>query len=226
MNIEQILRSREIRSANKSRPFRKFFKLYDEVLAINNLDNNVIPENIIWLLEKHAVITMVTAVEIYFRESLDLIFRTCKPIVFEKQLKDIHKNKYDIEEVITLYKKRINPLELVIEGCNFQNFENITSVFSKILGKSLWDTVLSMQLRLEEKPDNELSATSEDFDSFKKVLSMRHELIHNPDLSKTKLTEQEMLDLHSVSLLILFCDVVFNNFINNNLDDELRKKNA
>ncbi|MBB97750.1 MAG: hypothetical protein CML68_24520 [Rhodobacteraceae bacterium] len=90
------------------------------------------------LLERSVVITFVTHVEVYFRDMLDAIFRQCSPNFFVPKLKHIHNIKYDIEDLIEIYKRQIHPLELVSSEVSFQNTDKIEKVFSKFLGKSVW----------------------------------------------------------------------------------------
>ena len=60
-------------------------------------------------------------------------------------------------------------------------------------------------------------------------MRLRHELIHNPDLSRVKLSPDEWTDLHLVASLILACDDsrmrrrVLLNFISENLDEEIKQ---
>ena len=199
--------------------------MYSEVLQVEKLDSATVTPAIQWILEKQPVITMVTAVEVYFRDMLDGIFRLCKPEAFQPVLKELHKVKYDIDELLDFYVKRVHPVELVVDSFNFQNSAVIASVFSKLMRKPLWSSVIGLQLRVKDQPETEVTLESENLASFERTVRLRHELIHNPDLTRVKLAPIEWVDLHLIAGLIFGCDVVINNFIAENLDEEI-KQNA
>jgi hypothetical protein len=191
MDIERILRSRQVKGSRAARPYENFFKLYSEIQIIEAIVTDPakkadLLESTKWILEKHSVIILVTAFDVYFRDMLDAIFRLCKPQSFEPFLKEFHKAKYDIEELITIYKKQTHPCELVVDGCNFQNLNCISSVFSKLLGKSLWETAFSFRFRVKDKPETEASLDETNLHALQRTIALRHELIHNPDLTVTR----------------------------------------
>ena len=63
---------------------------------------------------------------------LDAIFRQCDPAFFIPKLKDIHNYKYNIEDLIDIYKRQIHPLELVSSDASFQSIEKIDKVFFEV----------------------------------------------------------------------------------------------
>lgn len=225
MDIERLLQTRSLRSTRGGRPFKTFFGMYSEILQVEKVDSTTIAPEILWILEKQSVITMVTAVEVYFRDTLDGIFRLCKPDAFRPVLKDLHKAKYDIDELLEFYVKRVHPCELVVDSFNFQNPAIIASVFGKLMRKSLWESVIGMHLRVKDQPETEITLESEHLAAFERSLRLRHELIHNPDLTRVKLSPSEWTDLHLIAVLVFGCDVVIMNFISENLDEEI-KQNA
>jgi hypothetical protein len=100
------------RASRLARPFENFFQSVspcidaaDLVLA-GSIDARFTP-----LLERSVVISTVTAIEVYYRDMLDSIFRICKPSFFVPRLRQLHSEKYDITDVIEIYKLGIHPLE-------------------------------------------------------------------------------------------------------------------
>jgi hypothetical protein len=225
MDIERIVKSRQLKATRAARPYDNFRKLYIDLTEVApEVQNADLSEHTKGILEKHSVITLVTAVEVYFRDMLDSIFRLCKPETFEGFLREFHKVKYDIEELIAIYKKNTHPLELVVDGCNFKNSDVVNSVFNKLLGKPLWETVFSYKFRVKDTPEKEYQADKSHLLALKRSTALRHELIHNPDLTAVRLTEMQRSDLHSASFLVLCCDFVLSKFVSDNLDDEFREK--
>src|SRR5690349_19964449 len=152
---------------------------------------------------------------------LNLIFSTCKPNTFEGFLKDIHKGKYDIADIIGLYRKGTNPLELVVDGCNFQNFEEIGSVFSKVIGMQFWKSVKELRVRVTDTPETEAGIADSHLKALKSTLGSWHELIHNLDFSRTSLPSQQRYDVAFTAVLALACGVACTNYLGGNSDDEL-----
>lgn len=217
------MRSRRIKATRAPRPFDNFDKLYLDLITVAPAVHKAeLSEHTKGVLEKHSVITLVTAVEVYFRDMLDSIFHLCKPESFEGFLREFHKVKYDIDELIAIYRKQTHPLELVVDGCNFQNLDVVSSVFSKLLGKSLWETVFSFKWRIADTPEKEYQADKTHLQALQRSIALRHELIHNPDLTVVRLTETQRSDLNSAAFLVCCCDLVLSQFISDNLDDEIR----
>ena len=138
-NFEEVVSNREIRALRHSRPYRNLRDAVEQCSeAGRDLLENPTDGAHSKLLERSVVITFVTHVEVYFRDMLDAIFRQCSPNFFVPKLKHIHNIKYDIEDLIEIYKRQIHPLELVSSEVSFQNTDKIEKVFSKFLGKSVW----------------------------------------------------------------------------------------
>jgi len=226
MDIERLLQSRALRSTRGGRPFKTFFGMYSEVLEVHNADTSKFTPKLRWVLEKQAAITMITASEVYFRDMLDGIFRACKPEAFRPVLKDIYKAKHDIDELIDFHIRGVHPLELIADSFNFQNLAIISLVFDKLIRKPLWKSVIGMSFRVKDQPKTKFSLDADHLTAFERTLRLRHELIHNPDSTRRKLSSNEWSDLHSIAALIFGCDVVLNDFISENLDDEIKKRIA
>lgn len=132
------------------------------------------------LLERSVVITMVSAIEVYYKDVLDGIFRICSPDFFEPHLKRIHATKYDISDLLEIYRNRVHPLELITANQSFQSAETIEAVFSKFLGNGLWSAVIGLQVRLKDNPETECTFKPELLADLKSLFALRHELVHNP----------------------------------------------
>jgi hypothetical protein len=224
MNLNRLLRTRQLLEGREGRPFNTFYKLWAAHFeAEEELSKSSVSAFTKWLFQRAFVISSVTATEVYFREMLDTIFRTCKPETFESKLKELHKTKYDIDELVVIYQKRVHPCELVVEGLSFQRIGTIEDVFSKLLEKPFWKSVVPIQLRQKDEPEKILHVTEESVKKFEKLLHLRHELIHHPDPKKTELSEDELDCLYEIPFLILACNIQITSHIAKNLDPELKK---
>ena len=134
MDYKKILQSRENRGTRLARPFENFFATFNQCneAAEAILGGSFAPE-FTPLMERSIIISTVTAIEVYYRDILDFAFRFCAPEFFEPKLKQMHPDKYDISDLIAIYRHRIHPLELVVNSQSFQNVDKIERVFSKIV---------------------------------------------------------------------------------------------
>lgn len=220
MNIERILQTRANRESRIGRPLEVFRSAFSQCLDGGRF---VISEPLSKhsnLLKRAVIISMVSAIEVYYKDILDGIFRICSPSFFEPHLKSLHPTKYDIAELITFHRKRVHPLELIAANQSFQSVETIDSVFSKFLGKSLWSSVWEMQVRVKDEPETEVSYQPSLLTELQRLFALRHELVHDP----TQNTEfsQETVDLINTSaFLVLGTDIVLMKMIKDNADPKL-----
>lgn len=220
MDISRVLQSRVNRQTRLGKPFSVFHDSFSECheAAKSVLDGST--STFTHLLERSVVITMVTAIEVYYKDVLDGIFRICSPDFFQPQLKKIHSTKYDIADLIELYTKRVHPLELISANQSFQNVDAINGVFSKFLGNSLWGAVIGMEVRVKEEPEKSGSFSHEDLDALKALFLLRHELVHNPR-QHSFLTEQVIENALRASWLVFGTDIVLMEMISDHQDPTL-----
>ena len=217
MNIERILATRGNRTTRGGKPFHVFHNSFSQCLSAGQslLDSPNQPHAA--LLERAAVITTVTAIEVYYKDVLDGIFRICDSTFFEPHLKRIHQTKYDITDLITFHRKSIHPLELIASSVSFQNAEAIDSVFSNFLGKSLWSSVLGLQVRIADKPETECKFDHTHLEDLKQIFALRHELVHDP--AHVPVFNQQCYDqIASAGFLVFGSDIILMKMITENQD--------
>lgn len=222
MEIERILQTRANRKTRIGRPFSVFHASFTQCLdAGQSLLADPTCKNA-KLLERAVVITMVSAIEVYYKDVLDGIFRVCSPAFFEPHLKRIHATKYDIAELIEFYRNRVNPLELVAANQSFQSAETIDAVFSKFLGKGLWSTVIGMQVRIAGDPETENTFESHLLEDLKNLFALRHELVHDPP-QRAVFSHATMNLITSAGFLLFGSDIVLMKMVAENQDPEIKQ---
>ncbi|TMV10844.1 HEPN domain-containing protein [Arenibacterium halophilum] len=225
-DFEQVISNREIRALRHSRPYRNLRESVDQCKeAAQDLLGEDMENAHPKLLERSVVITFVTYVEVYFRDMLDAIFRKCAPSFFIPKLKHIHSLKYDIEDLIDIYKRQIHPLELVSSEASFQSVEKIDKVFSKFLGKSVWTEAIGLQIRIKDRPETAVRFEPEYLNGLARIFSLRHELLHNPR-QDFQLTKEILKDIDNADGLLLAVDVVLCSMLSDHVDPELTKAEA
>ncbi len=225
MDIKQILLSRANRGTRIARPLMNFLETHQQCVAAGRLILEGAVDPIAkTLIERSAVISEVTAIEVYFRDVLDFIFKYCAPKFFEPHLKHLMPDKFDIAELLELYRHQVHPLELVSSSQSFQNAERIDRVFSKFVPTGgLWSSVLKLKVRVKDQPETETSFDHETFDALKRTFALRHELVHDP-ARRSFFTEDTLLELHATAHMILGADIVLTNAIQENRDPELESE--
>lgn len=171
------------------------------------------------LLKSH-VINIVTAVEVYYRDMLDSVFRLCKPSSFENKLKKLHDNSYKIDDLIDMYVHHIHPLELVSSSLSFQNIYNIDKIFTILIEKPFFKQIKQIKWRIKDTLA-ESEASHDDIQSLEDLFTERHQLIHNPNIDFSTTIDDIEKKICSVLNVIMASDLVMTQFINENLDPEV-----
>lgn len=220
-DFDQVVLNREIRALRHSRPYHNLRDAVDlcKQAGQDLLENETAGAHL-QLLERSVVITFVTHVEVYFRDMLDAIFRQCDPDFFIPKLKLIHNLKYDIEDLLDIYRRQIHPLELVSSDASFQNKDKIDKVFSKFLGKSLWGEAIGVKIRMKERPETVVCFEPEYLIGLERVFELRHELVHNPR-QDFRLNADILKDIDNADGLLLAVDIVLCQMLTDHVDPEL-----
>ena len=207
-----------------ARPFENFFEVFNQCEdAGDAILGGVILTQFVPLLERSAVISAVTAIEVYYRDMLDFLFRYCAPAFFEPQLKHLLPDKYDIADLLTCYRHQIHPLELVSSAQSFQNVDRIDKVFSKFMEKGLWASLYALQARVKDAPEQVWTWSPDDVAGLRSIFELRHELVHNP--ARKSFFDRAVLERLRISAHVVYgSDIVLSNLFEKNKDPELTKE--
>lgn len=224
MRIQEIKQYRSNRAERGAEPIKNFCNIGIECSTASNqlLENNYQSE-FSHLIERSIVISFISAVEVYYKDIVDTIFKLCNPEFIKEPLKHIHQNKYDINDLIDLHVNMIHPCELVTNGLSFQNTESIERVFSKFLKKGFWSSLNGMKFRFKDTPKKIATYEDKYLQSLKYLFNLRHELIH--DAAKRKFIDSDLIKhIDNASLCVIFSNIILLKMINENLDPELKRK--
>ncbi|WP_323664904.1 HEPN domain-containing protein [Aliarcobacter butzleri] len=225
MDSNKILKNRHARKSRNYRPIQAFNDLVSSTgSAIEELEQLGATKETKEVLLKSYIINIVTALEVYYRDMVDLFFRTCNPEVFQDKLKRLHEKTYKIDDLINLYVNNIHPLELITDNLNLQNINNIDKTFTILIGKPFLKEIKEIKWRIKDLSETESQITDNMMKGLSEIIEERHSLIHNPH-SKLLLSEESILkNIDSIYGIILASDLVLTKFINENLDLELLSK--
>lgn len=219
MDVKQILQARANRKTRIERPFSNFFETAQQCIAAGEMVvSGSLDPKITGLVERSAVISTVTAIEVYYRDILDFIFRYCVPSFFEPHLKQLFPEKLEIADLLDAYRHNVHPLELVSSAQSFQNADRIDKVFSKFLNnQGLWRSVFKIEVRLKDSPATEGSFSHDELVALNRVFDLRHELVHDP-ARRTFFTDKTLKDLWAATHLVFGSDIVLSQVIQANRD--------
>jgi hypothetical protein len=221
MKLEKILQSRVNRRDRGGRPYANFVDTFNDLVDASNAvidQKKELPHAP--LLSRAIVITLVTSIEVYYKDMLDGIFRTCKPSFFKPVLRQLTNEKFDIDDLIQLHEQQIHPLELIASNQSFQNVSVIERVFSKFVGNGFWQRLFGIQVRLKESPDKVYDFKKQQLQSLDRIFKLRHELVHDPG-KKYVLSGKTLEDITNSAWMIFGSDIVLSEVIHKNLDDEV-----
>ncbi|MBD1575664.1 hypothetical protein HC723_04250 [Vibrio sp. S11_S32] len=223
MDINKIIKNREARDSRNSRPISAFMELYqatDKALKeVQNLGASIETQE---TLVKSHVINIVTAVEVYYRDMLDSVFKMCDPSSFENKLKKLHDKSYKIDDLIAMYVNKIHPLELIASNHSFQNTNTIDKVFSIVIEKPFLKQVRHIKWCFKDDPKSESEATQEDILALQDLFEYRHLLIHNPNQSLKASIDVIEDQINSILGVVMASDLVMTQYLNDNIDPEIK----
>lgn len=222
MEIRQVLQARANRKTRIERPFSNFYETIQQCTSAGDLIvSGSLDPKFTGLVERSAVISTVTAIEVYYRDILDFIFRYCAPEFFEPHLKHIFPEKLDIVDLLDVFRNNLHPLELVSAAQSFQNADRIDKTFAKFLNnQGLWKSVFQLKIRLKDKPSTESSFSHDELVALKRIFDLRHELVHDP-ARRAFFTEKTLEDIWASAHLVFGSDIVLSKVIQVNHDPAL-----
>ncbi len=227
MDIEKIKSNKRSRKSREGRPIRAFVELYEATdSALKEVVGLGASEATTETLVKSHIINVVTAVEVYFRDMLDSIFRMCKPESFEGKIKKLHDKSYKIDDLLAIYANKVHPLELVADALSFQNIGSIEKTFSTMIDKPFFKEIKQLEWRLKEKPEVKCKIDHSDIQDLEGVFQERHLLIHNPNRGLSTSLNSTQERINSALGVIMASDLVLTRFINENIDPEILSSKA
>ncbi len=216
--IKRIQASRYERGLNAQ---ENFAALFNDIIEIRKLWDRLKGDpkkmQLKGILQRSAVITMATALEIYFRDSLKLVFELCKPESYEQLFSRHHTATYALVDLVHIQQSGTHAWEILLTGIRFSEMKTVDAVYRDLLGFPLFNAVLL----LPEVKDGTLHVTPESFKAVQRILAARHKMIHNPRLHPAPgFHAEHEKDLILINLLIKGCAVVIGTFVAKHFDKQ------
>lgn len=182
MDISEILTVRKNKTTREFQPLKNFIKTSDNhKICLEYISNSMIENTEVKkIIANSLLINQVTNIEVYCKDMLDAFFKICDPNITKKTLKEIHKDKYDIDDLVFLYENSIHPIELIAFNQSFQNLSTINHIFSKILKVNVLEDMKSTNFRYKDDEKEFDFKDDKIYSETESLFKIRHELVHNP----------------------------------------------
>ena len=148
--------------------------------ATQELDQAVFTPTTKALFQQMLIPRLVTAIECYFRDSLDAIFRLCKHTAFLPALNKLIKQKYSAQEIIELEAEGLHFLEIIPREMSFQALDLITAAYDNFIPTGFTNEMKQKQYRFKHHPDSMMEVTDQTLAQIAELFSLRHQIVHNP----------------------------------------------
>lgn len=218
--LEKILKKRKKRLLRFN---KKDFDILDELFEQDDLIEEICEKiksrKLIQQARRNYIVASVSCLEIFLKDSfLDILLEKGNledfPVCYEKIF-----NLFDLDYIL---KNNIKFEDVIIESFNFQNLKQINKSFTSAMGFNFFSKLKSYKFVLDNKDPKDFWELGEFYMDLKKIISLRHEIIHeiNPSLKIFK------KDIEEYSSFMTNFLVLTNFFIGDFLKDLRKQKNS
>jgi len=214
--VNSILAQKETSKTRKEEAylnfFEKFKKSHDLIIKIESIvdDTNLVQE-----AYKQFIVSLVTAMEIYFKDLLKELFKKCKSDIMYERCKLIKLgNKFSFIEIVQFYQNNIDIEDIICEYFNFQNLECIDEVFSCICNFKIFQEIKGKEFILPNRKNMKIFLENDFYKNIAETLEMRHKIIHDIDnLMIIKKTKVSMSIAYVLNFILAFDITIKEKFI-------------
>ncbi len=228
-NIEKILLQRALRNTRSFSPVDNYFKQLEVIEDLYfEIEKNIESSKLIQQARKQLVISLVSALEVYFKDSLmtaydsgsfndSYLVKRLQKRFFLKDIQDIIKNKITIGEVLASI-------------FTFSNLKSVNKVFSSLIGKNFFKELNEYQFELKSQADeesdiptiNNTTMLNEDrrvYFNLKELYSIRPFITHDQP-EKSSISEfQIQYFISSSELFAIVIDNYLCSIMNNEIEE-------
>lgn len=218
-NADKILLQRALRNTRSHSAINNFLKQLELIEDLYvEIEKNIDSPLLIQQARKQLVISLVSALEVYFKDILKVSYDSGAfkgSILLKKIPKRFYFN--DIEKILD---HKISLGELLASVFTFQNLQSINKVFSELIGKNLFQEINQFQFELESPTHSDPSVygqkttiLNEDkkvYHRIQELYSLRPFITHD-QLEKSAISEFQVQNFLSASCLFA---VVIDTYLN------------
>ena len=213
MNIKRILERRYSKKTRSKFPIEDFIDKWTNASGLlEKVHKKIHTKNLIQEARGQFIVSMVTALEVFLRDSLISLIDKYK-LDYTKLAKK-KAESCDLEKIEFIIKNNITIGELIVEYCKFQNLKEIEECFSLLFGFSLFKELKEYKWVYDKKnPKGFIQISSDFYPKLDNLLKLRHSITHDLNfkriINKRNLDEMEDELVTFVNLLcFLFDDLV------------------
>lgn len=217
-SADRLLLQRALRNTRSQSPVENFLKQQELIEDLYfEIEKNIDSEELVQQARRQVVISLVSALEVYFKDTLKQSYDSG---VFKNSflLKKIRKRFYfnDIENIID---NKVSLGELLASVFTFQSLSSVNKVFSQLIGRNMFNQIntFEFELQVEETdghshPGQKTTILNEDRKVYRRIdelYSLRPFLTHD-QLERSEISEFQIQNFLGASCLLV---VVIDNYL-------------
>lgn len=210
--LKLILESRRNRRKRSSVPLFFFLDKYrdaDDLLI--QIHKNIKNRRLLQEARKQHVISLVTALETYFRDTIIWLINK-KKVNISNLVSKVDK-KFNIAEIDIIHKERISSGELIATQFNFQNLKIIDELFSLVFQVNFFRMVKQYKFYYADKKTDFIQLDDDFYSDLENLLKLRHNFTHDINF-KDRLNLNTVRNLsNNLIMFINFVDFLITNLL-------------
>lgn len=226
MDINLILERRDNQKTRSKFPIDNFMDKWADVSnLLDKIHQKIYNKNLIQEARGQFIVSIVTALEVFLRDSLILLISEYK-LDYTKLAKK-KADTYNLEKIEFIIKNNITIAELIVDYCNFQNLKGINECFSLLLGFDLFKEFKDYKWIYDKKDPKGYVQMTNFYPKIDRLLRLRHSITHdlnfNRKINKRDLDDMEIELVNFANILTFFLDDLVNKKLK--ISKNLRVKN-
>ncbi|HBD93352.1 MAG: hypothetical protein A2015_10450 [Spirochaetes bacterium GWF1_31_7] len=227
-NIEKILLQRALRNTRSFSPVDNYFKQLEVIEDLYfEIEKNIESSKLIQQARKQLVISLVSALEVYFKDSLMTAYDSGS--FNDSYLVKRLQKRFLLKDIQDIIKNKITIGEVLASIFTFSNLKAVNKIFSSLIGKNFFKELNEYQFELKSQADeesdiptiNKTTMLNEDrrvYFNLKELYSIRPFITHDQP-EKSSISEfQVQYFISSAELFAIVIDNYLCSLMNNEID--------
>jgi hypothetical protein len=224
---EKIRQQRKSRRNRRYYPFNNFYdKIERSTDLINAIERKFSYSQKIQEARLQFIIVEISTFELYFKDLFIYIFKACKYDDIIKRCFQLISEKYSLEDIYIIIKKKIKLEEMILNSFTFQNLDTIYQVFNIITKLNIKKELDKLKIVSKNEPSIDVELNNDYNKQLQEYINMRHNLVHDYD-PKFKIRKNILINYHEnlMDFVFAFDIITDNNFkINKYLNRKKKSK--
>lgn len=212
--IDIILKERDNRNSRHDWTWESYYQKFTRTeKLLDEVEKHIKSRHCIQEARKQCVTSHVTAIEVYFKDTLLFLLKTFG----NDKITEHIKIKFGIDEMERIIKEKISINEVIASYFNFQELGQIDKAFSTILDTSFFEELKSREFYISKNVST-FKIHKNFYKEINSFINLRHDFIHDINFNKNITKTQLDRYIYISSSFIMGADILINEKI-----DEYKK---